>query len=454
MNHIRPALYQYQEEGIGFLGSQRRAILADEMGLGKTRQAIEALSRAGSFPVLVVCPNTAKHVWESELNAWAPALVHAQVSGTPAARQATLDRVSAGEVMVTIINYEAVRVTPGLRAVKWAGMILDEAHRVKNRKAQVTQAVRDLARGREHLYVLTGTPFMNRPSELWSLLNIVDPASYRSYWRFVETYCHVRQGRWGWEVEGLKNEDQLRAELRPYLLRRAKSQVGLELPPVTFQEAFLDMNNRQRSYYDRMAEDMLVEFEDGETVAAPIVLAKLTRLRQLATAPSLLQPDTPAPSNKYEAALSLIRDSPDEKQFIIYSVFATAVQQLAEFIERSVTLTGQKTTKQRAAAIKDFQAGEARVLLASIGAGSEAITLTAADTVIFLDRDWTPTRNDQAVARSTRIGQTKPLHVYSLVSLDTIDEAISKLLAKKQTLFDRVLSPKALRLLVRGEEVK
>lgn len=430
------ALRAYQEEGVAFLLERERCILADQMGLGKTAQALSAMRRSRARPWIVVAPLVAREVWLSEARLWAPDLEVLALD-----RKRGLDLSADPDVLV--VNYEQLLAEPRLLALRPQGVVLDEAHRVKNRKAKTTRAAYTLARRARYAWLLTGTPFY-KTHELWSLLHIARPDLFRSYWRWVERWCYVEITPWGWKVGECRDPEGLSKELQGLVLRRVRSELQ-ELPERIDQPILLEMSDRQAALYRGMEEEMVAELE-GQRLDAPTVLARCTRLRQLAVSPLML--GFPEEGPKLEACTSLS----EGQRAVIFSGFAATLRLLQERIPGAGRITGSESEAARAEVARRFRAGDISTVLCTIRAAGEALSLAGADLVIFTDLDWNPHRNEQAVSRAIRPGGTaRGTQVIRLLCKRTIDLAVHTGGLTISRLSSLILDTEALRGALRGE---
>jgi len=439
-------LRNYQRTGAAFLQKAGRAILADDMGTGKTLQAITACEARGDQKVLIICPNTLKDTWKQEIEKWAgqEAIV---VDGPKKKREQAIKQFEAGEAKYLIINYESARLHDELAQIDWETNILDEAHKIKNRKAQQTKAVKQYKADR--VYLLTGTPMLNRAWELWSLLNRLYPKKFTSFWRFAERYCQVYNNGWGMQIDpGTKEQEQeLREFLEPIMLRRTKEEVLTELPPKVYHRHLVELKGQQAKIYKQMEREAIAELTE-EAVAAPVVIAKITRLRQIAISPQLLDKNI-GQSAKFDALMDIIEENCQHRKIVVFSQFRKAIELFAPKLEEKgigyAMVTGEVKQKDRAEATRRFQEDpETRVMLATIEAGGLGLTWTAADMAVFLDRHWTPGINTQAEDRLHRIGQDKSVDIINLVAKNTVEQHIENLLATKAKSFEAIINGKEL----------
>jgi len=444
---LKQTLYPYQRVGVSFLSKAGSAILGDDMGLGKTLQALATVDEIGAQKVLIVCPNTLKGVWAKEIDKFLSGEEYAIVDG---GKKKKLNQIKAGK-RFTIINYEAIRqkekelTEEGKELAKkdWDVIIFDEAHRIKNRKAQQTKACLKVAKKAKRVYHLTGTPIMNKPYEIWTLLNAINPDKYTSFWRFVDLYCEKWHNGWGWEIGKAKNPEEFREFLAPIMLRRKKEDVLDDLPSKTTQQIPVQLKPKERKLYNQMRDEMVAELSEKDSVSAPVIIAQITRLKQICVSSELLKEKKKSwNSKKIETLLDIISDS-NGQGIVVFSQFKEAIKLVSKALENKgigySILTGDSNQKQRERAIESFQKGETKVFLTTIQAGGQGITLTAGSIAVFLDKHWTPAINNQAVDRIYRIGQEKPVTIYELFAEDTIEQWIEELLEEKSEIFKQLI---------------
>lgn len=402
--------------------------------------------------ILVVCPASLKRNWQREFNFWAPSKTVQVIDGDRRARKSQL----ASKNDVYILNWELVRlkdegvfyVLNMLKKMKFDVVIMDEAHKLKNRKSQTSKSCKDLAKAIPNVILLTGTPFMNKPDELWSLLNILDSKKFSSYWKFVEEFCHLNFNGFAKEVGGLKFEkkESLKKLLAPHMLRRTKMKVLADMPEKMVQKIYLPLDSNQKTIYKEMAKDMYTKINE-EVVSASVVIAQITRLKQITIDPTLMLSPTdlsPLSGKKMEVILGIIEDLADKK-VVIFSQFATACKRIHMTLQNAkyqgCILTGSNSSGERDYAVQKFQNDpDCQYLVVSTLAGGVGLTLTAASTAIFVDKYWTPAINSQAQDRLHRVGQKEPVTIIELLAEQTIEEGIEEMLTKKYDQFQALFS--------------
>lgn len=436
-------LFPHQRAGIDWLVSHPRAILADELGLGKTAQVLLAtnhllpLSEGGRC--LVVAPSLLLTNWEREIRLWLGSEISVTIldsyAGTILEREVKLLDVKKG---FCLINYEALRrMGQGIYSM-WDGLILDEAHRVKNRKSQTFKSLRSLARQATVVFLLTGTPVMNETGDLWSLLHLVDRHQFSSYWRFVQEFANVYQNKYGWVVEGTRNVEDLQSLLKNLLLRREKDKV-LDLPSKVVKTVWLKMSQPQAQAYSQMKEKMRTQLLSGRSLHVTVNIAQLTRLRQISVSPTLLEEELlPLLGPKVEVILDLCKT---DLPLVVFSQFAKALLGLKRTLDKEgfqvETITGETSNRQKI--LDRFTSGKLDVLGLSTSL-SEGISLVAGRTTVFLDKMWTPARNIQAQDRLHRLGQFQLVTIVEPLMIDTVEEYVEDLLQKKIKISQEILS--------------
>ena len=445
---LRGELRDYQHEGFQWLARLAHwstgACLADDMGLGKTVQALALmLHRKVDGPQLVVAPTSLGFNWEREAERFAPEL---RVSLFRGAQHVGMLEGDLGPGDVVVTSYDLVaRYSTALKERRWVTVVLDEAQAIKNPETLRARAVFGLDAG--FIVALTGTPIENRTGEIWSLFRAIAPGLLGGKKGFRESFAVP--------IERLGRADAreaLASLVRPFVLRRLKRDVAKELPPRTDVRVDVDLSAAERALYEEMrtaAADSLAGIGRGEEKAAPqqrfIVLQALTRLRQLACHPRLVDNSSTVRSSKLSVLLELIAELRDEgHRALIFSQFTTLLALVRQALDAAGVrwryLDGQTPAAQRRVEVDAFQAGDGDVFLLSLKAGGTGLNLTAADYVVHLDPWWNPAVEDQATDRAHRIGQDKPVTVYRLVARGTVEEGIMALHDEKRELAEALLA--------------
>jgi len=452
---LHATLRPYQHEGVTWLDFLRahglHGILADDMGLGKTVQALALLLRekeAGRLdrPCLIVVPTSLVFNWEAEARRFAPALRVLPLHG--AGRKRHFHEIASADLVLT--TYALLRWDREVLATRdYHYVILDEAQAIKNDRTQVAHLVRHLHA--RHRLTMTGTPMENHLGELWSQFAFLMPGFLGARKRFTELFRNpIERGEAGSE-RSLRASERLARRLRPFILRRSKQEVALDLPPKSEIPLYSELTGEQRTLYEtvRLAylEKVRREAENrGVERAQVTILDALLRLRQVCCHPQLLPLEMAKrvhASAKMRQLAELIPEAVEEgRRILVFSQFVRFLTLVRHWLDQHpftyCYLDG--ATRQRQPVVDRFQEGDVPLFLISLKAGGSGLNLTAADTVIHLDPWWNPAVMDQATDRAHRIGQDKPVQVYNLITRHTVEERILQLQARKQHLATDVLT--------------
>lgn len=429
------ALRQYQREGVSFLYRNQSALLADDMGLGKTAQAISALRLILKRPeinrALVVAPASLGLNWERELQRWAPELAIRRLFGAQA------DRVVYYHlpVPVLIATYDQIRLDALDRIPDdtFDVVILDEAQRIKNHSSRTALACRLLPR--QVAWALTGTPIENSRLDLESVFEFLSPGLLRR----TDDRATILQ------------------KISPSFLRRRKSEVLSELPPILVQDLLFEMTDEQRSAYDAEWEAGSMGLRQGPHPApAAALFAIITRLKQLCN----LDPNS-GESCKLDGLRVLLESAvASQSKVIIFSQYVKTLKWLKDSLEpiAAVIYSGEQSTTERDHILQVFETTPGPfVLLCSLRAGGVGLNIPSADLVILFDRWWNPALEDQAVNRAHRFGRVSPLHVVRFLVRDSIEERIQEILDEKRSVFMQyveAVDKTEIDVLTRGELIR
>ncbi|MGH7204065.1 MAG: SNF2-related protein [Candidatus Levyibacteriota bacterium] len=445
---VQATLRNYQMEGYSWMYFLREhglgGILADDMGLGKTVQTIafmakQKLAVGSKKPFLVVAPTSVVENWDTELEKFAPKLKKVILRAGDRTEQ--LAQISKTDVVV--ISYPLlVRDFDKLKKIQFDTIIFDEAQMVKNYQSKAYSLSRKLKAHSK--LALTGTPMENNLMELWSICSLVAPGLFPTPEKFTQQYRTP--------IEKQQNLDaltKLRQRIRPFILRRQKSLVAQQLPAKNEQILRLTLNDVHKNLYQKQLQyerkRVLGLLDTGGLKEHRFeILRSLMRLRQLCLHPVLLdEKHHELPSTKLEALRERIEELVAEgHRVIIFSQFTSFLRLVKKMLDADkyhyLYLAGE--TKNRGELIKRFDTDTSiPIFLISLKAGGFGLNLTAADYCILLDPWWNPAVEQQAVDRTHRIGQTKPVFVYKFIAKDTIEEKVLALQEKKRKLFQNVL---------------
>ncbi|MFE6770982.1 DEAD/DEAH box helicase [Streptomyces fimicarius] len=445
---LTATLRDYQLRGLNWLNTMTSlglgACLADDMGLGKTITLIalhlhRQSDRDAAGPTLVVCPTSLMGNWQREIERFAP--------GTPVRRfhgaSRSLEGLVDGEFVLT--TYGTMRLdAPRLAAVSWGMVVIDEAQHVKNPHSATAKQLRTL--GARARVALTGTPVENNLSELWAILDWTTPGLLGRLGTFRARYAAAVEGG-----DDPGAAERLAALVRPFLLRRRKSDPGIapELPPKTETDRAVSLTPEQTGLYEAVVRETLAEISAADGFERRgLVMKLLTALKQICNHPAQYlkeeQPRIADRSGKVELLDELLDTILAEQGSVL--VFTQYVQ-MARLLEEHLAARGVGTqflhggtpVARREEMVARFQAGEAPVFLLSLKAAGTGLNLTRAGHVVHFDRWWNPAVEAQATDRAYRIGQTQPVQVHRLIAEGTIEDRIAEMLARKQGLADAVL---------------
>ena len=443
-------LTYYQLDGLNWLISLYErglnGILADEMGLGKTIQSIAFMAylklyqkKNGYF--LVIVPKSTMPNWSRETKNWCPSLNIVVLNPVKEEREEALKKIMKHKFEIVITSYEGVNICINkLKKIKWELLIIDEAHRIKNENALLSRNVRNLES--KFRLLVTGTPLQNNLHELWALLNFLLPDIFSSSQDFDDWF--------GLNDKNNENDDNKKTEeqqeernaeivqqlhkiLRPFLLRRTKSEVEKALPPKKEIHIKVGLTELQKNLYKKLLTSSLLQ--ESKTIYKNIIM----QLRKVCNHPYLFdgveQPNPPLNhlvlySSKMRILDKLCNKLYKKSQILIFSQMTRMLDILEDYcIERGYKLCridGDTSLEDRETQISEFtkKNSDVFIFLLSTRAGGLGLNLMTSDTVILYDSDWNPQVDLQAMDRVHRIGQTKPVLIYRLICENTIEEKI------------------------------
>ncbi len=451
VGQLRP----YQVRGLSWLAFLRQwgfgACLADDMGLGKTIQAIALLLHdrergVGDKPVLLICPTSVVGNWYRELARFSPSLRVLVHHGSDRAQGEEFAALAEEHDLVISTYALARRDEDTLRAVEWGGVILDEAQNIKNPSAQQTQAIRRLRA--EYRVALTGTPVENRLSELWSIMEFLNPGYLGSQKGF--------RSRFALPIERYQEEaaaKRLQSLVRPFVLRRVKTDPRIiqDLPEKMEMKVYCTLTPEQATLYEAVVRDSLKQIEESEGIQRRgIVLATLLKLKQVCNHPSQFLSDgsaLPGRSGKLARLTEMLEEvlSVGEKA-LVFTQFAEMGRLLKAHLQEAfgrevLFLHGGTPQQQRDKMIVRFQEGRhgPPIFILSLKAGGLGLNLTGANHVFHFDRWWNPAVENQATDRAFRIGQTRDVLVHKFICAGTLEERIDDLIESKKELAEMVI---------------
>lgn len=386
---------------------ERNLLVADDRGLGKTVMSIETAKRIiqeRQAPVLVIVPKTLKAQWWEEILDQDEHAI-----GMELQTSTKLDFVyNSKKPFWVLTHYEAVmKHWRMLSKTQWACIIVDEAHRIKNRKAQRTVAIKKLKAYRK--IALTGTPYDKNPADIWSILNWLQPDVFRSYWDFFKAHVNY-DGELGSaiEINGVKDGAKFSRAIAPYVIRRSKHDVAPMLPPKIEQHISVEMTPEQASLYQRIkiAAETDATLDDGKTLVMPNLLARILRLQQAAVDPRLLGTD--ANGAKIDWLLEYADDNPGT--LLVFTRFRDTAIRVARLLDAPYYVGGTN--------LWDLQ--QYPKIVATIDAAKEGLNLGHIWNTVFMDSHWSSIAMAQAIDRTERdLSATEPRVIMYLNAVDT-----------------------------------
>ena len=455
LERLRP----FQREGFDFAtkgaDSRGRLLIADEMGLGKTVTSLAImLAFKAEWPLLILCPASLRYTWPSEIEKFYPWMPHSDVYVVKGFDDCDFysNPHKRERIKIVIATYSllqnrsaAARV---LQQFKFKCVIADESHNLKEKTSQRCQLALPLLMSAKRLLLLSGTPALARPVELWPQLHCIDQDLFGSYTSYTKTYCNARRGRFGWDVSGLSNADELHTKLKSVMIRRLKADVLKELPakqrcivPVTIQE----------SKHVKECRDIISQLNETRSAVSSLVGEEASEANFEARS-LLMQAYQASGTGKAQAVaeyvLDWLRGSGTQKVLVfahhkgVLDTIEAAVSKHLKGVGH-MRIDGSVPPAERAARVKKFQTkAQVRLALLSVTAAGVGLTLTAASSVIFAELHWTPGVLAQAEDRCHRIGQTNAVNIMYCVCKDadmSVDMSLWKMLGKKVSNLGRMI---------------
>ncbi|MBC7744296.1 MAG: DEAD/DEAH box helicase [Flavobacterium sp.] len=449
--NFKGTLRPYQKAGYNWFHFLRQynfgGCLADDMGLGKTVQTLallqkikeESLVTDGRFTSLIVMPTSLVYNWQNEAQKFAPQLRILVHTGSSRTKEAA----AFVDFDIVITTYGVTRVdVEVLKSMYFHYIILDESQNIKNPASKSFRAVKMLKS--KHKLILSGTPVENSVNDLWTQMSFINPGLLGSHYFFQTEFVIP--------IEKKKDEEKarkLQAMIKPFILRRTKSQVATELPPKTENLFYCQMSEDQNEYYEKIKSEyrneLLMSLEDGTFSRSQVkVLQGLTKLRQIANHPLMIDAGYKGDSGKFTNVIHTLENVLSRGHKVL--VFSQFVKQLDIYRQH---LNKEKiafsyldgTTNNRGEVVKEFQDNDdIKLFLISIKAGGVGLNLTQADYVFILDPWWNPAVERQAIDRTHRIGQTKNVFIYKFITKNTVEEKILALQARKQQVAEALIT--------------
>lgn len=443
-------LRDYQVTGVQWMSMIARCgfggILADEMGLGKSIQAIcymkLRLQENGNAKFLIIVPTSLVYNWENELHKFGKDIRYAILNDTKIHRKQIWEHIDDYQVLIT--SYGILRQDiDDYQSIVFDTCIIDEAQNIKNVGAMVTKCVKMIQA--DVKFALTGTPIENSILELWSIFDFVMPG-------FLPRLSHFKSL---YSISNMEDDahshwfDELNRQIRPFILRRRKSDVLSDLPSKLENEVIVELTDEQKKVYMAQLEKTKQEIDemiskDGFKKSQILILSLLTKLRQICIDPRLIMDQYDGIGSKFQQLYSILEELIENgHKVLLFSQFPSALQLLRPELDnrhmKHYYLDGSTKSKLRMEMVENFNQDDTPLFLISLKAGGTGLNLTSADVVIHLDPWWNPQVENQATDRSHRIGQKNVVNVIKLVTKGTIEEKIIELQNKKKKLSDQVI---------------
>lgn len=433
----------YQWAAMEFIEERNgKALVADDQGLGKCLEVYGYIQHHPELrPVVIVCPSSVKETWRREFYKWCT------TDDVPETLVGQKSYPTAGTIL--IINYDILthwkdyirfNIQPKV-------VVSDESHYVKHPHAARSKALKLIVLGRDgkeaqstpvpHFIATTGTPITNRPIEIWSALNLLDPKVWRSRHQFGIEYCGAFHNGFGWQYDGIPDVEKLNRDIRPYVLRRRKQDVLKELPPKIHIPLPLRLTPKAQQKYGQAVKDAYDRISRMEADGVPVGAEHLKLIETLKQITA---------EGKIDEVIDWISDVIENEKLIVFCTHTAIVDRLmTEFAGLAVEITGRVPSGKKRDQSVDAFMNDANIKLcvANIQAGGVGLTLTAASKVIFVEFPWNPKDIDQASDRIHRIGQTGQAMIYFAAGVGTIDETIVDLLVVKAEIIDKVMDGEA-----------
>jgi TATA-binding protein-associated factor len=493
---IKAELRSYQQEGVNWLHFLNKyhlhGILCDDMGLGKTLQTLcivasdhhmraEEFAKTGApdvrrLPSLIVCPPTLSGHWQQEINTYAPFLTCTAYVGPPADRLRLRDQLTKTDIVIT--SYDICRNdSEVLTPLNWNYLVLDEGHLIKNPRAKVTIAVKQLLSN--HRLILSGTPIQNNVLELWSLFDFLMPGFLGAEKVFLDRFAKpIAASRFSKssskeQEAGALAIEALHKQVLPFLLRRLKEEVLDDLPPKILQNYYCDLSDLQKKLFEdftkREGKTIAEKAAAGDKEGKTHIFQALQYMRKLCNSPALVMKEghkqyedtqrflakegtslrDPVHAPKLTALRDLLVDCgigvensaeevTTETSYVSphRALIFCQMKEMLDMVQNDVLkkmlpsvqylrMDGSVDASRRQDIVNKFNSDPSYdVLLLTTSVGGLGLNLTGADTVIFVEHDWNPQKDLQAMDRAHRIGQKKVVNVYRLITRGTLEEKI------------------------------
>ena len=504
-DEVYEGMYPHQNADVQFLSTVRRGILANGMGSGKSRSALYTLRYMRDrgeevFPTLIVAPSSTKYSWKREAEAAIPGVKAMVIDGTAAKRKKQFKEFMENDMDIVIMNWESVKnhsrlkaygsialarcpehggldpkITATkcevhdreLQAINFKSAVGDEIHRITDPKTKVARAFKYATQEAGIKFAMSGTPILSAPEDLFSCLNWLDPKEFPSRTKFIDRYFNVVSNAFGGTtVLGIKPsmEKEFFLGIDPILRRMPKEVILPFLPPVVRETRHVEMTPKQKKAYNELKEKAITLINDEDILRTATPLTQMMRLLQFASAYGTIEErpvystssDTlepvgteeylklSEPSSKLNA---FMEDLPDfgDSSLVVFASSKQLLYLLAARLDKNGIqygmITGDQDNLERQKYMDAFQAGSIKLILVSISAGGTGITLTRADTMVYLQRSWSMVDNLQSEGRAHRIGSEihDHINIIDYVTEDTVENLVFNAIERKTTNLEYIL---------------
>ena len=449
---INATLYPYQKEGVTFSVFKKGVIIADEMGLGKTLQAITtAILKKELFnfkKTLVICPASVKQQWRNEILKFS-AEKATVIEGFPDERHKAYQ---LNNDFFHIINYETVlRDASSINQADYDFVILDEAQKIKNYETKTAIAIKSIHK--KHALIITGTPLENKLLDIYSIVQFLDQKLLAPQWEFSYQHC-IFDSHYKNKIHGYYNLQNLKQRLNSVLIRREKKEVFEQLPQVVHKNIYVNLSEEQANLHAGFSRGIakILGKKFKTTYDWQKLMLLLTNMRMVCDSSYLIDKQShhsPKLIELRDILIDRLNIKNNTRKVIIFSEWVTMLNLIGEMLKKEgvvfTMLTGKVPVKKRQALIKEFEENDDCKIFLSSESGGTGLNLQVADTVINFELPWNPAKKNQRIGRIDRIGQQKQrLHVFNLLSYQSIEMKIATGLLLKQNLFEGVLNESSL----------
>lgn len=433
---LKGELFPFQKAGVQFIeNTNGRTLISDSMGLGKSVQSIAwTLLHPEKVPILVICPATLKVNWQREFEKWTS--VKSYIINSKDTNLRCIKGIDA-----YIINYDIVeKMKDLLIKMNFQIIIMDECSAIKNVKAKRTKAINELVKGVPHILALSGTPLLNRPIEMYTTLKLLSPLNFGNYFEYASRFCGMHRTRWGLDVSGATNIQELSNKLRStVMIRREKKDVLTELPDKTrvIVPQICDLKEYKKVENDLV--NYLIETKNKTRLSAE----KINQVEQLAKIEYLKQE---AVKTKIPLFIEWCKDfMENDEKLVIFAHHRSFIEKLMLELKEynPVKIMGGMSSEEKQKSIDSFQNDKnCKMFIGSITSAGMGITLTTASHLVFLELMFVPALHDQAEDRILRIGQKNACTIYYFIAEDTIERDIYNLIQEKRKVFVGLMQDK------------